>query len=273
LRRIGLPASVTPNTDSGFRVMWPIDNKPILDIILHSDLLGGNINELIDAIFNDGQPFISSITVLWPENKNPPFLANYPIPINLTTVSDQTAASEVVKAINKGKAPIVLLLNQGVRRLAPRTVQELTGWVLNHPEIAFASALVLLEDDTVVEAGRISGEASITQPLFRGTPMRHWGPFGGPLWYRNVSVAADTAIAFKRETMNLNCQENESWSQAFPRICQAVSAKNQRGLISPHARVYLEDMPKLEDSWHESMRRDRYFHPAFRSVTPLKLDH
>jgi hypothetical protein len=165
-----------------------------------------------------------------------------------------------------------VLIDLAVKYFARHSILDLAGWVLKHPEIGFATALVLLDSEIVVEAGHVVGEGGSTQPLFRGMPLRHWGPLGGPLWYRNISAASATAIAFKRDRLQLQKHIATPWPEAIAAICGDLRNADLRGVLSPHARAYLAHMPALSGSWHESMRDDPYFHSAFCSVSPLTLD-
>jgi hypothetical protein len=175
-------------------------------------------------------------------------------------------------AVQSGDAPVVMFIDLSVTHVARNSLSEITSWALMHPEIAFVGALILTHGETVAEAGRIVGEGLRTLPLFRDTPLRHWGPLGGPLWYRNVSAVSPTLAAFKRDSLHLEQQFDQSWPKAFAGCCLDAIAGRLRGVVSPHARAYLNHLPEetLVD-WDESFGDDPYFHPAFGSVNPLAL--
>ena len=272
VRRLGLAASVQPNQESGYHLVWHLDGQPEVDVILHGEC--GDVSSVIGLLVDQCEGMLASVTLCWSGLGEPPVLpkrlaGGVPLAVVRSPAGDKTGA--IADAVEAGSAPVVLLLDVAVKRLARHSLRDLTGWVLKHPEIGFSSALVLLDDDTVVEAGRIVGFGGVTQPLFRGMPLRHWGPIGGPLWYRNISAAGDTAIAFKRDRLQLSKYRGAPWAQALVAICADVRNTDRRGVVVPHARAFVDRMPALSDAWHDSMRNDPYFHPAFMSVVPLAL--
>lgn len=272
VKRLGLTASVQPNQESGYRLVWHLDGRPEVDVILHGEC--GDVASVTHLLTEQCEGMLASVTLCWSGFGEPPVLpkrlpGNVPFTVTRSPAGNKTGA--IADAVEAGNAPAVVLLDIAVNRLARHTLRDLAGWVLKHPEIGFASALVLLNDDTVVEAGRVVGSEGATQPLFRGVPLRHMGPMGGPLWYRNVSAAGDTAIAFKRDQLQLTKYRDTSWNQTIVAICADVCNTGRRGVVIPHARAFVNHMPALSDAWHESMRNDPYFHPAFMSVVPLAL--
>lgn len=273
VRRLGLAASVQPNLESGYRLAWYLDGRREVDVILHGE--SGDFASVIRLLVEQCDGLLASVALCWSGPGEPPALPNrlpggVPFAVVRASAGDKTGA--IADAVAAGSAPAVLLLDVTVKRLARHSLRDLAGWVLKHPEIGFSSALVLLEDDTVVEAGRVVGLGGVTQPLFRGMPLRHWGPLGGPLWYRNVSAAGDTAIAFKRDQLQLSKYRGAPWARAIVAICADIRSNDRRGVVVPHARAFVDRMPALSDAWHDSMRDDPYFHPAFTSVVPLALD-
>lgn len=273
VRHLSLAASIQPSVESGFRLAWYLDGRPEVDVVLHGEC--GDVASVIRLLVDQCDGLLASVTLSWSAPGEPPALPNrlpggVHFAVVRTSSGDKTGA--IADAVSAGSAPAVLLLDLTVKRLARHSLRDLVGWVLKHPEIGFSSALVLLEDDTVVEAGRVVGLGGVTQPLFRGMPLRHWGPFGGPLWHRNVSAAGDTAIAFKRDRLQLSKYRGAPWTQAIVATCADVLRNDRRGVVVPHARAFVDRMPALSDAWHDSMRDDPYFHPAFKSVVPLLLD-
>ena len=55
-------------------------------------------------------------------------------------------------------------------------------------------------------------------------------------------------------------------------LCQSSRSNNKRGLVNPHARAFIEDLPANDlPDFHESLSDDPYFHPALDFSVPLKL--
>ena len=127
-------------------------------------------------------------------------------------------------------------------------------------------------EDLLVEAGRIVGSGHRSLPLFRDMPLRHWGAFGGPLWYRNVSAVSPAACAFKRKAWRQQAHAGLAWNEAFVAHCLDAGPLGQRGMVTPHARFYLPQLPDAADFEADpSFGEDPCFHPAFASVSPLTL--
>lgn len=273
IRRLALDASVHKSQESGYQLVWHLENRPHVDVVLHGEC--DDVASITSLLVDQLKGALASVTLCWSGFGEPPAVprrltGGVPFTVVRSSVEDKTSA--IADAVDAGSGAAVMLLDVAVKRLSRQSLRDLAGWVLKHPEIGFSSALVLLEDDTVVEAGRVVGLGGATQPLFRGMPLRHWGPFGGPLWYRNVSAAGDTAIVFKRDRLELSKYKGVRWSRALVAICADVCGTDRRGVVVPHSRVFVERMPELSDTWHESMKSDPYFHPAFKSVVPLALD-
>lgn len=273
VRRLGLSATVMPNPESGFHLVWHRDSLPEIDLVLHSGS-GWDPMILINTalVQLDGQ--LATVTVVHPADERVSLPTRLPGGVDLRTVKGKAGdTSALALAVSRCASRAVLLIDRGVTGVSRQALQDLVGWVLKHPEIGFASALVLLRDDTVVEAGRIVGEGYRSQPLFQGTPLRHWGPLGGPLWYRNVSAASPTAIAFKRDQLDLASYASMPLAEAVVACCAGALAGGLRGLVSPHARAIIEKIPpEVGGGWHKSMREDPYFHPAFCAASPLNLE-
>ncbi len=273
VQRLGLAAGVQRDRESGYRLVWHLDGRPEVDLILHGDC--GDVFSVLGMLVEQCAGMLASITLCWTEPGAPPALpkgltGGVPFAVVRSPEGDKTVA--IAEAVESGRAPAVLLLDRAVKRLAPHSLRDLAAWVLKHPEIGFSSALVLLDDDTVVEAGRVVGRGGVTQPMFRGSPLRQGGLMGEPLWYRNITAAADTAMAFKRDRLQLSEYRGMPWAQALVAICATARGSDRRGVVVPQARAFVERMPALSDGWHDSMRDDPYFHPAFTSVVPLALD-
>ena len=273
VQRLGLPARVQPNQESGFRLVWHLEDGPQIDVILHGNC--GDITSVIQLLIDQCEDMLASVTLCWSGSGDPPAPPDRlpdNVPFTVVRASPGAKTGAITSAVEAGSAPSILLLDTAVKRLARHSLRDLVGWVLKHPQIGFSSALVLLDDDTVIDAGRVVGCGGVTQPLFRGMPLQHWGPLGGPLWYRNISAVGDTATVFKRDRLQMSKYRSAPWEKAIVAICADIRRADFRGVMVPHAQAFLDRMPALSDTWHESMRNDPYFHPAFMSVVPLKLN-
>ena len=271
--RLDLPASIQPDTDSGYKIVWQNMDQPLVDLIIHGEPV--SIEAVEKLLQGQSDLLIASVTLCCTSQTDLSTkfdkLFNK-IPIYFVQIKDGCKTSAIDKAISAQKAPTVLLISALVIRLGKNTIKELSAWVLKHPEIAFASALIQLENEIVVEAGQILGDNGVTQPLFRNEHLYHYGVFGGPLWHRNVSAAGDFAIAFKRDRLDLSKHHALPFEEALTKACVASRGETHRGVVVPPARAYLGKMPKTKGTWSDSMKFDPYFHPAFCSVLPIRMD-
>ena len=272
VKRLGLPASVVPNAESGYRLVWHIEKTRQVDVVLHGGQ--GDISEALALLGGQCEELVASVTLVWTGLGPPPTgVGHFWGGVRFAVVHDpnRNKTDLVADAFSLGRAPAVLLIDCSVVGFTRHSLRDLAGWVLRHPEIGFATSVVVLEDDTVVESGWVVGIGGGAQPLFRGTPLRHWGPFGGPLWCRNVSAAGDSAIAFKRDRLKLDMYRGMDWRRALIGLCADSRGNDRRGVVVPYARATVGKMPELVDVWDDSMRDDPYFHPEFQSVVPLLL--
>ena len=272
LERLGLDASIMPHPESGFQLIWHRDLQSRVDLILYGEACF-DPNKLMKAALHQLVGQLASITVLIDHKATISLPTKLPggVPLHVLRIESIDAVA-IAQAIAIGAASAVVLLDYCALELSLNALQDLSGWVLKHPEIGFASPLILINNDTVVEAGRIVGDDYQSQPLFQGMPLRHWGPHGGPLWYRNVSAGSPGAIAFKRDQFNLSLYSSLSIEKAVVACCIETLSRGFRGVVSPHARIQINKTSfKANSTWHESMRHDPYFHPAFCSVAPLKI--
>ncbi|MFT4060538.1 MAG: glycosyltransferase [Legionella sp.] len=263
ITRLGLNATVMPHPDSGFKLIFHRSLQPSVDLILYSEFDSDPMILINEAVLQLGVE-LASVTVLISCEKSKSLPTTLPGGIPLHVLQAQSNHSlSVAEAILIGTAPAVLLMDYCVSGLSPDSLQDLTGWVLKHPEIGFTTPLILLNNETVVEAGRVVGDGYQSQPLFQGMPLRQWGPIGGPLWYRNVSAGSARAIAFKRTECNLGLYASLPIDEAVVACCAEILTKGFRGLVSPHARIQVDEMLLSNNSnWNESMRHDPYFHPS-----------
>jgi hypothetical protein len=188
----------------------------------------------------------------------------------------ESLALGIKAAVKKwpGAGGAIVFVSGRVAVLREGWLAALVGWVSAHPEIGFATGLVVGADGNVVECGLVVDREGQGTPLFRGIPPTQWGWFGGPMWYRNTSASNPWALAVKADAWEaVNGIDPTVRSEAaFIHLCTRIRRVGYRGVIEPHARVTLGPgpLPPLP-AFHPSLGDDPYFHPAFSSVVPLEL--
>ena len=275
--RRGLAASVIPSPEGMFKVCWPVHSESIDIVIFQSGTLSRLIN-ILDVLRAGRQDAIRRIHVFHSTPLNDG-LKNFHdvwqdrlIFTQLETVNWRTALEATLLG---DTAESILLLDGSATGISETLPEELCGWIAQHPDIAWASAVALNTDGTVYEAGRVVSEDHQSAPLFRGTPLFSFGWFGGPLWYRNARACSPYAVAMNgRDARNaLSKQKTMGGSRGdFVMFCLALIAEGRRGLVDPFAKVYFSKYP--ETQWPNDghlFHTDPYFNPAFDQVSPLRL--
>lgn len=270
--RLGLPAKVVPNDDSGFYLSW---RPPTEGVHVVVDAVGCDAARIADVARLAVGAFpagAARVTVITDAHGLPP-LPGIDL-IQGTAQSRPHLANDAVKrSLNETTA--IVFVSGRVRNVSSGGLAELAAWTTGHPEIGFATGLVLDASGYVVEAGLVVDRSGAGSPMFRGAPLQQWGWFGGPLWYRNCTAATPWAVAVAADCWVAagGFDERLDWRAAFIELCRSIHRKGRRGVVDPHARVTLHegDLPAVP-SFDESLREDPYFHPAFSAVVPLTLD-
>lgn len=277
LRR-GIPAWVKPSPEGMYQVCWPVHARST-DVVIFQN---GNVKQLLTAIEMFRTPKQDSIRNLYIVHFSPvndkfneirEVWLDRVIFIQAEPVNWRTALDNIL--VGEG-AETILLLDGSANAISNTLVDELSGWVTQHPDISWASAIALNADGTsVFEAGRVVSANGQSAPLFCGSSLLSFGWLGGPLWYRNTRACSPYAVAIKREAA-LHALKKlpsiEGTRDSFVAFCLELSAQGGRGLIDPFAQVFFTKQP--EKNWpNEGVHYhvDPYFNPAFDRVSPLRL--
>jgi GT2 family glycosyltransferase/SAM-dependent methyltransferase len=276
--RLGLPARIVPNDDSGFHVRW----LPPQSLRVHVVIDGtGESHERATAVARSAHAAARScghacaVTVL--VQGAIPATDRHPEGVRFVGCSPQSLPATVNAAVHErlGETDAIVVVSARVAMHSDGWLADLVGWVGCHPEIGFATSLVLDAEGTVAEAGLVVDGLGRGSPMFRGSPLRQWGWFGGPLWYRNCTAAHPWSVAVAADAWLAagGLDERLGWESAFVDLCRSIHRSGRRGLVDPHARAMLHagDLPPVPP-FHETLREDPYFHPAFSAVAPLTLD-
>jgi hypothetical protein len=277
IARLGLPATVFPHAESGFRVVWDTARLAGIDVVVDGDVPEARLQQFLSQDLKNQNIQPASVKVVCREGMRQAGIDRLSPQIEFMFFSGgEEEKTRAMLEASEGTGQVLIFLSARIGRLGEDALVELAGWAGCHPEIAFAGALAMLDDDTVVEAGLILNGAGEGCPLFRGTPLRSWGWLGGPLWYRNCSAVSPDAVAFKRSiwqsTDLLPSMRGKDWRSEFLQRCRIATKSRYRGMVDPHARIYFGSMPAgTMPLWDDSFREDPYFNPAFSSVSPLRL--
>ena len=298
LDRQDLPAEIVPSPESGFQVRFRIPAEAPIHVILEGTAqapaeLGPLVRDIAKALFAlpvdvppgaAPEPLRRRLTVLSPRDRRDKLIAELAMDegsmsgIDIAVVDSRPGEvalnlKSAVKAWPTDGGAIVVVSGRAAV-LREGWLAALVGWVTAHPEIGFATGLVVGADGLVVECGLVVDAKGKGTPLFRGIPPTQWGSFGGPMWYRNTSAANPWALAVKAEAWESVRGINPllCLPQAFVDLCGKLRRRGYRGVVEPHARVTIGPGPLAPvPPFDPSLGDDPYFHPAYASVVPLRL--
>jgi glycosyltransferase involved in cell wall biosynthesis/GT2 family glycosyltransferase len=276
IARLGLPAEVVPNDDSGFRVCWKLRQNMRVHIVVdatdgHEEHLPELLRKIAAAADTAGMQTVVSVIAGTASSIAPAAQLR----VFSCGPDDQARLVNEAVAGQRATTDALVFVSGRVASFDDAWLSELVGWVTGHPEIGFSSGLILDAVGDVVEAGLVVDCFEQGSPLFRGSPLRHCGWLGGPLWYRNCTASSPWLVAVNPDSYEAagGFDEQLPWQHAFVGLCRAIHRSGKRGVVDPHARATLAagDLPPVPP-FHDSVRGDPYFHPAFSSVVPLKFD-
>lgn len=276
-RRRGLPATVIPSPEGMFNIRWPVVPASVEVVVFQS----GHLKQLVQVldVLRAGQ--LSAVAKIHVCHSEPltsalrAFESVWGDQITFIHMPDTNWRSALAHRLPSISSKTLILIDGAAAGLSDTLVDELSGWVAHHPEIAWASAIALHRDGTVFEAGRVMASDGTTAPLFAGSPLFSFGWFGGPLWYRNVSACSPYALALSADDLQQELEyspEIASSRDLFALLCAGMRRNGKRGLINPFARVYFAEAP--ESHWENDARlyaNDPHFNPSFVGVSPLQL--
>lgn len=277
--RKSLPAQVTSTPEGLFHVGWPVapavaqvivrQTGTVEQVVTVLDMLRAGTQHSIGGIHVscrslDGQDAsrLTPFSGVWGER--------------FRVIAPSQAWTNILQDPGADDMSIVVVLDGRAAGLSRELIDELVGWLTFHPEIAWVSGIALNPDGTVYEAGRVVGENGESAPLFHGSPIFSFGWFGGPSWYRNVRSASLYAFAMRLSDARSILDRLESVENGeidMTVLCRLLSESGRRGLVNPFAKVYFDAAPETE--WPNDAalyRNDPYFNPAFKEVSPLRLD-
>jgi hypothetical protein len=271
--RQSLAASITPDPETGFKLNWQMPPDGRIDVVLYGRAEPERFRSMTATLRKELGVHLASLSIVRSGSSSDAVTFPGEADVREFRCEDNSKFGATVnQAVSLGSAPVITLLDVAAHDWIPDSMREISAWALLHPSVGFAAALLLESPTSVVEAGRVLGSKLKTQPLFHGTPLRHWGPMGGPLWYRNVSAASPAALSIKRLLWVGRHFSGASWPDACTAICSSAREAGLRGVVTPHARVFVARPPAgAVGEYDPGFADDPYFHPFFQSVSPLKL--
>jgi hypothetical protein len=298
LDRLDLPAEIAPSPESGFQVRFRIPAEAPVHVIVDGTAqapaeLGPLVRDIAAALSTlpvdvpaGAAPELlrRRLTVLSPPDRRDALIAALAahegrlsgIDIAVVDSRPGEGALDLKSAVKAWPAEggAIVFVSGRAAVLREGWLAALVGWVTAHPEIGFATGLIVGADGNVVECGLVVDAKGEGTPLFRGTPPTQWGSFGGPMWYRNTSAANPWALALKADAWEeaAGLDPTLRLDRAFTTLCTRIRGQGYRGVVEPHARVTIGPGPLAAvPAFDPSLGEDPYFHPAYASVVPLRL--
>jgi hypothetical protein len=276
-KRMGLAAVVMPTPEGLFHVNWPV--QPLsTDVVIYQTGSLAQLVYVLDLLRAGEQEAIRNIYVLHSSPSSEALLAfqhvweDRFVLVPCTSVNWRAALTATVEYNDRRT---VLLLDGSAVGMSVDLVEELAGWVAQHPDISWSSAIAMNADGTVYEAGRVVASDFQSAPMFNGSSLFSFGWFGSPLWYRNAQAASPYAVTMNARDITValsSLDESLEQGPSFTKFCLSLIANGRRGLINPFAKVYFDKPPESHWPNHGLLyHSDPYFNPAFDQVSPLRL--
>lgn len=273
IQRQGLDVHLERSLHSGFHLRWK--RTPTIHVIVNA--VGSALNPILGLLTQ----LLADAEVTIVIDNNPSNTAHAVGRFRIIKASDSELTAVIATVIESvlqspsGHADAILFLDARVQGVTMSGISELASWVVHHPGIGMATALILDERAQIVEAGLVVDAFGQGSPLFRDCSINHHELFGSPLWYRNCTACHPWCASVSTDLLRTHSIRSQlPWPSAFVQLCCDFHASGQRGLVNPHVRVCLQsrDTPPVP-AFHHSLADDPYFHPAFSSVVPLRLHH
>ncbi len=269
--RVGHPAQVMPSFDGGYKLVWQLPTQYCLQVVVWGASSADEVHQNLQLIEQNAIQLVAGITFFCTANVNIKALPQK-TPSGAVIdylVTETSSVSAMLDAIaSKPRTAALLVLDSRALYIAPFSFKDLTGWCTLHPNIGFASAVILDREQKTVEAGRLVTGDSRSFALFRGNEFGKMTLLGGNHWYRNTSSVGAYCVAISTKHWRQGLLSATDLTTLLNEQFQQMEQRGLRGLVSPHARCHINCLAAEEPSeWHDSMRLAPYFHSALSGGT------
>ncbi len=242
--RVQLPGRFERYPDTDYRVVWnevaPVrvlvlggrQVEPLLTLVSHLERERRDFTQ-VDLLLTPEDSW--AFRKQWRQSKR-----SLPAWCKVNSLIAEAPIQRAAGLLTSASERVTVILDGGLMVHTPGALRQLAGWLHGDGPIAFASGVTVESDDFVVEAGSVRDEAGVAHPLFRGSGLRQWGAFGGPLWHRNVATASPYLLALRTSeaARGLAALAALDWQHAFHRLCADLTQVGERrGVVDPSARA------------------------------------
>jgi hypothetical protein len=276
--RTGLPGHFVHH-DTNFKVIWD-DVEPCAVVVLPSQTAKGSCAAVVRQLARQRDSFTSAYLVL-ARTEADQLLEEFkrlgetlPAWCDVVLADPHDARPALRSLLLQIEQSVTVFLDGDGQVLTPDALQQLSGWLYDGSAISFASGVAVYDGDIVVEAGCVTDQMGVTHSLFRGERLLHWGPFGGPLWRRNVDTASPYLLAMRTSEAARVLEELAGGLQeVFHEACARLTEDGvRRGVVEPTARVMLASgggyPPALQGSVGDC---GGFFHPELAISSAGKI--
>lgn len=144
---------------------------------------------------------------------------------------------------------LFLFLNNDTEACDVGWLSDLAQWALL-PDVGIVGGRLLYPDGTIQHAGIVVGMEGHASHVYGGLPADHYGLWGSPGWYRNVSAVTGACMMMRREVFASLGGFDEAYRLVFSdiEICLRAWQRGLRVVYTPQARLI----------HHEGRTRYRY---------------
>lgn len=248
LQRMGVQAEVTsdyPNL-SVHRVVYPLDEEPLVSIIIPTKDGVDILKTCIDGILNETDYRNFEIIIVDNQSReqatrdyleslrdDPRFtVLEYDKPFNYSEINNL--------AVQHSRGSVLALLNNDLEVISRGWLREMVSHALR-PGIGAVGARLYYPDDTVQHAGVLVGYKGRAGHMFRYAP-RHWmGYWARAVLTQNLTAVTAACLVVRKEVFEeVGGFDAEHFSVTFNDVdlCLRIHEQGYRNVYAPHAELY-----------------------------------
>lgn len=264
LKRMGVEGNVSHTKDLGFfRVQYPVQDKPLVSIIIPNKDEKEALKTCLDSIFE--KTTYQNYEILIIENnstteeifhyykelsKNPRIrLLRWKKEFNYAAINNY--------GVRHAKGDYLLFLNNDVKVIHPEWLTEMLG-VCQRKEVGAVGAKLLYPDNTIQHAGCVVGLGGIAGHLFVDMPANRTGYLHKASLLQDLSAVTAACMMMKKEVFIQAGEFTEELSVAFNDVDLCLKVRKEGYLIvyDPYVELYhMESKTRGAEDSKEKVRR------------------
>lgn len=264
LKRMGVEGKVSHTKDLGFfRVQYPVQDKPLVSIIIPNKDEKEALKTCLDSIFE--KTTYQNYEILIIENNSTTEeifhyykeLSQNPRIRLLRWKKEFNYAAINNYGVRHAKGDYLLFLNNDVKVIHPEWLTEMLG-VCQRKEVGAVGAKLLYPDNTIQHAGCVVGLGGIAGHLFVDMPASRTGYLHKASLLQDLSAVTAACMMMKKEVFIQAGEFTEELSVAFNDVDLCLKVRKEGYLIvyDPYVELYhMESKTRGAEDSKEKVRR------------------